>query len=181
MTKAAAKQDYFEWLCDLAGLQEHEGRHYLILAKDLHKEMFIISIERDENRAADGVKLREDYERENGVPCAEAGPCTVLELLIGISLRIDFELADIYDGRVHVKRYFWELLKNLGLDEFDDEHYFQIDGWFHCKDILDRFMKREYRRNGTGGLFPLKQGKGDQRKSEIWYQMQAYLQENYGY
>ena len=33
--------------------------------------------------------------------------------------------------------------------------------------------------NGTGGLFPLKRPRVNQRRVEVWYQMSEYLMENY--
>jgi hypothetical protein len=33
--------------------------------------------------------------------------------------------------------------------------------------------------NGTGGLFPLKMPKVNQRRVEIWYQMSAFIEENF--
>lgn len=178
MTKSALRQDYFQWLCTRVELDGHDGRSYLILAKDLHKTIFIVTLDNDDNRAEDGRQLREDYAALYG-SCAMEGPCTVLELLIGIAERMDFELSDPYDDSPNTTAYFWELLCNLGIDDYDDDSYFSMNGWFHCKDILNRFMQRDYRRNGKGGLFPLRYPKGDQRCVEIWYQMHAYLQENY--
>jgi hypothetical protein len=39
--------------------------------------------------------------------------------------------------------------------------------------------KREYFPSGKGGLFPLENPREDQTKVEIWYQMHAYVMENY--
>ena len=181
MTKSARRQDYFQYLCHLARLNEHAGKNYTILAKDLHKMPFRVVLDRDDNRVGDGLELREDYARTYGehVVYDSMSGCSVLELLLGVAKRMDFELSDPYDANEHVHRYFWELIQNLGLDTYDDDSYFTIGGWFSCKDILDRFVDRNYRRNGQGGLFPLRYPKGDQRCVEIWYQMHAYLEENY--
>ena len=40
---------------------------------------------------------------------------------------------------------------------------------------IERFLKREYKSNGDGGLFTVKKCKCDLRKVEIWYQMCWYL------
>lgn len=178
MTTSARRQDYFEWLCDMVHLRDHNGKGYMILAKDLHKFIFNPILPMDENRADDGRELREEYAR---IYCtyADNGPCTMLELLIGVAKRMDFELCDPYDSDSRVDIYFWELIENLGIHECSDDTYFDFDGWYEFKDVLNTLNGRTYKRNGKGGLFPLRYPKGDQRKVEIWYQMHAYLDENY--
>jgi hypothetical protein len=69
-------------------------------------------------------------------------------------------------------------MRNAGLDAFDDGNFDTMDDSEVMK-ILDRIIERTYQRNGVGGLFPLKRDKKDQRKVELWYQMNAYLIENY--
>ena len=71
------------------------------------------------------------------------------------------------------------LIENLDLVKFDDISLDE-DGNFDEIDIrLSNFMERTYTRNGYGGLFPLTKSKENQRNVEIWYQMSAYLEENY--
>ena len=43
---------------------------------------------------------------------------------------------------------------------------------------LEAVITRSYYSDGQGGLFPLMDPSSDQRKTEIWYQMAAYLLEN---
>lgn len=71
--------------------------------------------------------------------------------------------------------WFWKILENAGLEKYTDE---QFDEW-KVYQILDDIVDRRYNRNGFGGLFPLRKPKKDQRKVELWYQMCAYLVENY--
>jgi hypothetical protein len=42
-------------------------------------------------------------------------------------------------------------------------------------DILDSVIWRTYSPDGRGGFFPLNQPQEDQRKIEIWYQMNKYV------
>lgn len=78
--------------------------------------------------------------------------------------------------------YFWQMVKNLGLYQYDDASYGSIlDAGEKVRMILNIFLNREYRYSGEGGLFPLADPDRDQRDVEIWYQMNAYLQENYPY
>lgn len=124
----------------------------------------------DDNRAGDGVYLRYIYSDITEDP----SPCTMLEMLIALGNRFDgcvgFNVRDTKDTRKN----FWIMIKNLGLDIFDDSHYEEDD----VDRILHIFLTRTYLPNGSGGLFPLRKPKIDQRKIEIWSQLQEYLVEN---
>ena len=73
------------------------------------------------------------------------------------------------------------MLENLGLDGLSDDNWVYPDSDFRVKDIIIRMLDRTYTRNGFGGLFPLTDGRcEDQRKIEIWKQMNTYFIEKYG-
>lgn len=175
------KADYFQWLCELTKINS-SAKSYWILAKTLHKKEFYWTVPNDDNRGQDGKDLREHYADINNLSTCEAyalhGPCTMLEMLVALSRRIEDTMADPDKGDQTVK-WFWMLLKNVGLDKFTDEDYAALSGPIIVEQILDKILDRTYRRSGKGGLFPLKKPKKDQRKVEIWYQMCAYLLENY--
>ena len=174
------EQDYFHWLCEMAHIDQ-ENRSYWILAKDLHKRVFYPIVEHDDNRAMDGLELREQYLSQHGyykyleIP----GECTMLEMLLGLAQRMDFETSKPIDEdyQDQTAYWFWEMMDNLGLIEFDDDSYVEFEGQIYVDVILDDFLERRYSPNGAGGLFPLRRTKRDQRKVEIWYQMSAYLAE----
>lgn len=174
------KQDYFEWLCEIVHADQYD-RSWRILMRDLHRKKFYAVMPNDENRAGDGIELREEYLREIWYPkYADLGDeCTVLEMLIGLAQRIDYELKDPYDDQQkdNTAKWFWEMLDNLGLTRFDDESYAEKHGLVYVNDIINTFLKRKYKRNGEGGLFPLIRSNKDQRHIEIWYQMSAYLEQ----
>lgn len=174
-------QDYFEWLCEMVHVDQID-RSYWILMRDLHNKKFVSFIPHDENRAYDGLELREDYLREIWYSKYEEieGECSVLEMLIGLARRIDYETTDPYDNDTTDKTvyWFWEMIDNLGLLQFDDESYVELNGTHYVNSIIDVFVKRKYKRNGLGGLFPLEKSHKDQRRIEIWYQMSAYLNEH---
>lgn len=135
----------------------------------------------DDNRAADGMKLREiwlaEHEWANEKEILE-GPCSVLEMLIGLSKRMDYELGDTrYSPRLH--KWFYLFINNLQLaiPEANDPKLAQKAEDNNA--ILDNWMQRRFMYNGSGGLFPLKKPREDQRRVEIWYQLSAYLDENY--
>lgn len=174
-------QGYFEYLCEIIHVDQID-RSYWILAHDLHARPFYALIPHDENRASDGLELREEYLREIQYPkyVDIEGECSVLEMLIGLARRMDFETSDPYDFYNTTDRtayWFWEMIDNLGLLAFDDDSYVDYGGMTRVNWEIDRLLKRAYKRNGDGGLFPLMQTSQDQRNTELWYQMNAYLTE----
>jgi hypothetical protein len=74
-----------------------------------------------------------------------------------------------------ISDWFWQLLRNLGLDQFDDRH-FDNRGVSY---ILNMWMDRKYDSNGNGSLFPLTRYSGDCRNLDTWSQMNAWIAENY--
>lgn len=174
--KTAQPQEYFQWLTDLVQINEPD-HSYFLLAKTLHDYVFSAKVPMDENRAEDGLKLRQIFQDENMCVLDLYSPCTILELLIGLSFRIDSQMyGEVTES---VSQWFWIMIFNLGLEEFDDEKYYENGGTKAVEEILNAFVNREFDRYGKGGLFPLSKTKEDQRKVQIWYQMQAYLDENY--
>lgn len=178
-------QDYFEWLMELAGLKDYGGLSYWLLARDLHEADFNWSVEHDENRESDGKALREEYfydctfpsEEFDDVLCREHA--SLLEVMVALARRMDFETSSPDDPRDKTADYFFEMLENLELDIFDDENYMDAGGYKAVEVILRRFVDRRYQPDGRGGLFPLSCPSDDQREVELWYQMMAYLEENY--
>ena len=176
-------QWYFNWLCDLVHIDQ-VNRSYYILAKDLYNKEFVAYVDHDENRAYDGMELRDECLEELGYPKYTNidRPCSVLEMLISLARRMDFETSDVYedDSNDRTTYWFWEMIDNLGLIKFDDESYIDLEGQIFVDSIIDTFVRRKYKPNGEGGLFPLRHSKEDQRDVEIWYQMYMYLAENVG-
>lgn len=171
--------DYFQWLCGLVMIDEPD-HSYWVLAKELHVRRFVWTIPNDDNRNKDGEKLREIFADESFYDNCDClrGPASVLEVLIGIAKRMESILYDPKMGDRTVN-WFWELIENLGLQRFTDEEYYLNGGPILVDQILSIWMHRSYKKTGVGGIFPLKNAKKDQKKVEIWYQMHAYLAENY--
>lgn len=168
---------YFDFLCNLVGRKYEYSR----LLGHLHRVEFYSLVPNDDNRGADGEQLRNNYIDEvgpTGAPSLPPGPCTVLEMLIGVANRLEFELLG---GRYErpAREWFWVLIDNLELDWCDNVAYSaretteEVDG--KVRDLLER----QYDTNGEGGLFPLHHAQKDQRRVEIWYQMSAWVIENY--
>lgn len=143
-------------------------KHYHILINELFNKDFIPILGRDDNRAADGLYLREEFGSS-----LDSRPCSMLEMLIALAGRFDgnsgFDPDEVWGN-------FWDMMRNIGLDQYDDVNYSESEVW----SILYILENRTYNFNGKGGLFPLKRPAYDQRKVEIWDQMQSWLIENYG-
>lgn len=174
---------YFSWLSEPL-LKKRKKRYFLLLEK-LHTIPFIWKVPNDDNRIKDGENLRQEYIDEKNLGLYEMtvllrNKCSVLEALIGIAVRID-DIMDTmeWDSQEYCKEWFWELCNNLGLLEYSDDNWEHANGTIFVRDIVQNMMLRNYTREGLGGLFPLKKTKTDQRNVEIWYQMNAYLQERY--
>lgn len=174
------EQDYFHWLCEQVHIDQEE-RSYWLLAKDLHKAEFYALVPRDENRVYDGLELREDYLSSIGYPdyVQLMGECSVLEMMIAVARRIDFQTSDPYgdDGYDQTAYWFWQMIENLGLTDFSDDVYMQMNGIDIVDNAIRQLVERQYEADGNGGLFPLRNASEDQRDVEIWYQMCSYLNE----
>lgn len=104
----------------------------------------------------------------------------MLEMLVAFSMRID----DWLNGgdEAERQRWFFQMLRNLKLIEYNDGACSSMDGRDFADQVkarLDIWMEGRYRWNGEGGIFPLRMADHDQRRVDLWYQLQGYLRENY--
>ena len=176
-------EEYYSWLCNLVETNK-EDRSYFLLMDALFNKEFKWSVPNDDNRIADALELRErfceeelDIDYENVIFDKE---CSMLEILIALSYRCEFIVADMAET-IPMIDWFWKLIDNIGIDLFDDEEWSNPNVRIIVDESLNDIIERRYKRDGKGGLFPLKKSKKDQRKLELWYQMSAYLLENYYY
>lgn len=175
MRKQDIINQYLYWLTGLV-CDEHHQRYYQNLLEYLHNIEFTWTINNDENRAIDGVNLRERFAEEHNLNiyiCNRylGGPCTVLEMLVALSCRCEGSIMDDNDFGNRTAKWFWIMIRSLGLSSMDDgrfdEDYVQF--------VIDRLLTRSYKRDGDGGLFHIRGTRRDLRKAEIWYQMCWYL------
>lgn len=117
----------------------------------------------DENSAENGKYLRVKYFEETGNKCDRTGRCSVLEVLV--SMAIGMEQIMAVPGEEQPERWFWEMIDNLDLENGDAE------------DKIERWMNRDFTRNGEGGMFPIRHPHQDQRTAPFWQQAMAYLGE----
>lgn len=179
------EQEYFDWLYDKIGntVWRNETQTYFRLAELLMLTEFQPIVDFDENRAIDGITLRDEFVDEYGswegskLPFE---PCSMLEMLIALAVRLHYEMDGFMVGEV--PDMFWRMMRNCGLDKFTDEY--ANYGWnrfeVEVDEILDRINNRTYERNGVGGLFPLMHSRIDVRKQELHAQMGAWCIEHMG-
>lgn len=165
---------YFQWLRDRVEVPFADGKSYEGLLGQLHTKEFVWVIPNDDNRLHDAADLRQQFAYDYEVDTRQlllSVPISVLEVIIALSVRIEFQV----DGKA--SHWAWVLIDNLGLGRFVDPVTPRMAELID--DTLDTFIWRNYKPNGKGGLFPLKHPHTDQTKVEIWYQMHAWLAENF--
>ena len=179
MTDENMRRKYFEWLCSFVK-PFVLNRSYRFLMLHLFRTDFYAVIPMDENRASDGIELRYRFGREKRIRMSDIADvldvkdCSVLEMMVALSLRCEEQIVDEPDVGDRTRKLFWSMINNLGLNRMDNESYDS----FEVEDRLDIFLNREYKPDGTGGLFKLRRTRHDLRNVEIWYQMMWYLSEN---
>ena len=180
MTGDITRNNYFEWLLNLAcGARYSKQISFRKLLMHLHNTEFTYILPMDENRALDGISMRNKYAYDHGYEDHMGdiledldGPCSVLEMMIGLASRCEETMDDPEKGD-RTGQWFWRMVTNLGLGGMTDARYDKDEVTY----ILNRFLRREYDRDGRGGLFTVKDPPTDLRKVEIWYQLWWSLDE----
>lgn len=168
---------YFKWLySQVASVRfKNPARTYWSLTRQLFRKEFVWFIPNDDNRVEDGRDLRYEFIEE-----CEIDPdpewmrlgCSMFEMLLGLARRLSFES----DGSP--RAWFWRLMENLDLQDLNDHIYSRTPNLPRkVEDTIDTVIWRTYKRNGEGGLFPLKTARENQTEVELWYQMSCYLLE----
>lgn len=156
---------YFQWLMDIIG----GPREYEDVIIELWETEYLSDIPHDENRASDGIELRYHFEVETGKKCEKTGPCTVLEMMIGLANRM--ENAFMYDPKVgnRTGQWFWEMFFNAGLEK-----------------LVGRGQKKWASAHFCGGksgrldLFKMTKKPENWDKMEVWEQLCRYISRKFG-
>ena len=167
-------ESYFLWLMELVDCPEEFSK----LLRKLFSREFTSRIYMDQNRINDGLALRRTYTADTGVEIGNEAlvkPCSVLEMMVALACRIEDDIMFDPELGDRTPMWFWVMIDNLNLDGMSNDRFDAQN----VDQILNVLIDRTYFMNGTGGLFPLKQPKVNQRRVEIWYQMNAFLLENY--
>ena len=160
------KRRYFRWLlrkirydpnidCDVGDL------------KLLFNTEFTYKCANDDNRASDGIELR--YRFDKDYIHDDDWPCSVLEMMIALADRCDKNIMGEPGDPDNTAKWFWVMMNNLDMATTKED----------LEIIVKKMLDRKYDRDGFGGLFPLKYPNEYQRNVEIWFQLCAYLDENY--
>lgn len=166
---------YFEWLTGHVNISygKPNGKTFLDLMGQLHTKEFVWIVPNDDNRLEDALALRHNFLNDEGISnygdFLSDPPLSVLEVIVGLSERCSFVAGG--DPR----NWAWKLIENLDLHRMSDRlsrrKQEQID------DTLDTLIYRNYDPDGGGGFFPLNHPDMNQKEIEIWYQMNAYIEE----
>lgn len=167
--------EYFNWLVSLVPCPDTNHRSWRKLLAYFMDQEFTWMISKDENRAGDGISLRDQFIYEKGYRgySLPDNPCTLLEFFIGLSRRANDIMATAEVDSLGP--WFWVFMFNLSLDYYDDEIFDEkVD---EIEEKIGIFLDRKYDYSGYGGVFPLENPRKDQRKVEIWYQLNDFLGE----
>lgn len=204
---------YFVWLCNMVGMDgslysdetvEHvqsETSHltFFTLGHILYSTPFRVLVERDDNRAADGMQLRRMFScvgpgyRDCSIIDREF--CSVLEMLIGLASRMDRSIVSHPDFPWENKmtmELFWMILNNIGIyaEDVTDEKLAEVkpesgqtasqvvDKIIWIKNVINIANNRTYKDDGIGSFFPVKAPPNNWKNLELWMQMQAWVVEN---
>lgn len=181
-------KSYLEWLLRLINADNYKGKSYIKLCSLLNKVPFEPVIKLDTNRVSDAQSLlRETYIQsksewyrmdDDNVMELSTCPVSFLELIISLAMRIDLDFMREINGVDNTRIYFWVLVRNLGILEFDDEHWGE-DAIVSIVNRLNIVQDRKYDFNGNGGLFPLENAEMDQRNVQIWNQLCQFVNQRF--
>lgn len=171
---------YLDWMYSIVCDDQYsKTTSYRKLFWFLYDTEFYYSLPMDGNRAEDGVDLRYRFGNENGYPdyviasYLDTRPCSVLEMMIALSIRCEVHIMDNPDLGNRVGQWFWEMIVNLGLGHMTDDKFDPN----YTDEAVRRFLDRDIERDGTGGLFRIDDKSRDMRSADIWYQMCWHLDE----
>lgn len=169
------KQLYFDWLCELVKIEE-QTLYWNDILYALYTSEFVVVHPKDANRIGDAMELRNDFRGIFG-PCRGMyEPANVLEVLIALARRGEWEIMHDPDLGDRTHLWFWTMIYNLGLEKYAyrgalnapdiDEKVFKI---------IENFVERGYGRDGNGSIFLDKSGQVNFKKEELWNQMCFYF------
>lgn len=179
---------YLEWLLRLINADNYKDKSYTKLCSLLNKIPFKPIVELDKNREFDVQSLLREvyiqsqsewYRLEDDIITSFPDlPVSFLELMISLAMRIDLDFMREINGIDNTRIYFWILVRNLGLLEYDDEHWGE-DAIISIVSRLNIVQDRKYDFDGKGGLFPLENSEVDQRNVQIWNQLCQFVSQKF--
>lgn len=179
---------YFEWITSIVIPDKNIKHSYYKLLELLHNIDYEYSNPLDQNRESDGKDLRYHFAYRAKLPesviqenLVKRNGCSVLEMLIALSFKIEEEI--MYDPTKgdRTSEWFGLMLYNLGLTEFSDQNWIYGITDNNVYSIVKRFLDNDIDPYGNGGLFIFKKPKtdGSIRSADIWTQANWYISETY--
>lgn len=176
------RREYFNWMCSLV-ISDDDTLSHRKLLKFLHSHEFVYVLYDDANRACDGIDFRYKFGYENGYnredieEYLDGPPCSILEMMIALSFRVENQIMDDLEYGNRTGQWFWNMIVSLGLGSMDDKHFNRA----YCEEVIDTFLNRQYTEHGEGGLFTVENPEYDMRTVDIWCQFMWYLDENFDF
>lgn len=179
----ATLDDYIDWVVnERLFMRREDFDRYSRLNTILINTEFIVLHPRDNNRADDGLTLREDFTYETGLYLDKSSGlmpvCTVFEMLVAFAYRCEDQIMLNLSEGYRPWRWWNIMLDNLGFLDLTDSNWRRDDVQI-VEDTLDKFMNREYENNEIGCLFKIKNRDFVARDEELWKQCMVFINENY--
>lgn len=162
--------DYFAWLCSIIS-PRFRGNDYYMMLQDLFTYEYVWYDDLDKNRYFDAIALRDEFGLYIGKQ-----EVSVLEVLIALAGRMDDIMFDVEVGII-VEKWFWELICNFGLEIYDDSNYNSVNIGDIIADWVENPYMDPHKKLGVGR----KKSGGRAKNTDLWYKMQEYLDDNYGF
>lgn len=186
-TKADKYNKYYDFLVNFLNPDwklktDDMVKSHSLLLKTLFEKDFYYLNDLDANRAADGIALRNIYTSYNDDCNVPDGNCSVLEMLIALSDRIEYQIMsdDTYGDRTSL--WFWTMLENLGISFIDDDKYNGESRSF-IDSKIQKWLDRRFDKNGNGSIWTKIPSKNSDKRDflslDYWMQANICLSEAY--
>lgn len=174
-------EEYFRFLKSETFLLPAHQKEYDGVLRVLHDIPFYWLIHSDDNRVGDALAYRQsefldgiDTRQMDQVALGQwamSSP-SVLEVMLGMAHRWCF-----YFGGPSVAYYFTKMFQNMGFASVDPILSPRTQEVIRA--MVDRWLSRQFHENGVGSPFPLNAPHVDQRRVDMWAQMNAYSAEHF--
>lgn len=107
---------------------------------------------------------------------------SVLSGLVALAIKIENELMYDESAGDRTAEWFWEMIRNLGLEDLDDNKWDDKYDITTVNKAVDKFINRQYKKDGSdGGLFHIHSRHIDMTKEPLWMQANYWVVEAYRY
>lgn len=178
MNESKLRKEYFEWIYNLVcNDRYYKNLSYRKLLYFLFNIEFTYTNDKDANRAEDGKDFRYKFAFMNGYSSKVVEeylnqyPCSVLEMMVALAYRVEDHIMDDPELGDRTGQWFWAMIVSLGLGGVSDTNFSRP----YVKQVITRFLNKDYAANGEGGLFTVNNCPYDLRTMEIWDQFMWYL------